>query len=339
MSVCIFQEDLCESLIVARHLRCEVLEKKRFITYMNQQKRTRNSRTDSGTLTPDPVTPDLSAGGDAMPLRSTNPAAVSGDAEDKLLSSSLSSEDAANMQVLKLPDADNLDSMRPATPASDTPPGDGGGNSDKVTVSASGAAVSDVERSACGVTLSALSEERADEVSEVKVAPSVVTEDTTPAAPRSRSGSCNKTAWRERSGSSHSEDRAKTATPEMNRTKTATPDLWEAPEVAPWQKRVFPLSEDDYERMKTEPTTPTRSAPPRCYPRNNLVSSTTSAATPTPLSLKTFDVTGTPANSNPCSPLASSSSGSILEDDPNDPEWTVVQPERKPGIVLKLAKR
>ncbi|XP_052823324.1 KAT8 regulatory NSL complex subunit 1 isoform X2 [Octopus bimaculoides] len=45
----------------------------------------------------------------------------------------------------------------------------------------------------------------------------------------------------------------------------------------------------------------------------------------------------TPGSSHPCSPLPSSSSASTTEDDPNDPEWKVIG--SKSGIVLRLAKR
>ena len=137
---------------------------------------------------------------------------------------------------------------------------------------------------------------------------------------------------RRRSGSIGSKrDRALS----INEDRASTPDLLqqEYPIVAPFEPRKFPLTEEDLEVIRN---------PAPEIPEEMPVS-----AAPTPLSVKsTFSYeSATPENSNPCSPLPSSSASSIIEDDPNDPEWTVVNNERqattvtKSGIVLKLAKR
>jgi len=55
------EEDVSEECFIARHLRSEVLEKKRFISYNTLgQRRGRANRTESGCATPEPFSPDLS---------------------------------------------------------------------------------------------------------------------------------------------------------------------------------------------------------------------------------------------------------------------------------------
>lgn len=98
----------------------------------------------------------------------------------------------------------------------------------------------------------------------------------------------------------------------------------ETEERRPWTPLNFPLSEDEYEKMKSEqPVLEVRVLP----------SSTHSVGSE-------FE---TPTSSRATSPMPSSSSASICgDDDPNDPEWTSVNPDRTPkgaSIILKLAKR
>lgn len=90
----------------------------------------------------------------------------------------------------------------------------------------------------------------------------------------------------------------------------------------PWPERTFPLEEDEYESMKAvQPpaTVITRRRIPSA--RMSLVSEFENS--------KLDD--STPSSSRPCSPLPSSSSGSYAgEEDPNDPEWTVMSGEKTP---------
>ena len=103
------------------------------------------------------------------------------------------------------------------------------------------------------------------------------------------------------------------------------------PEVSPWERRTFPLCDSDLTQLKLdsveEPVRVLRPPPPA--PSHAVMAA--EAATP---------------DSGAVSPTPSSSSSDMIaEEDPDDPEWTVVgsEPQPKPrpntGIVLKLAKR
>ncbi|XP_074652678.1 KAT8 regulatory NSL complex subunit 1-like [Tubulanus polymorphus] len=76
-------------------------------------------------------------------------------------------------------------------------------------------------------------------------------------------------------------------------------------EVLPWQPRTFPISEDELTKMK---------------------SVTDDDVMPVVMTTRTMDKLklGTPASSNPGSPLPSTSSTSSVTDDPYDPEWTIL---------------
>lgn len=54
------EEDISNETFISRHIRCEEKEKKRFASYAQFNKRGRGSRTDSGTHTPDPISPEAS---------------------------------------------------------------------------------------------------------------------------------------------------------------------------------------------------------------------------------------------------------------------------------------
>ncbi|KAL5011135.1 hypothetical protein ScPMuIL_013440 [Solemya velum] len=101
-----------------------------------------------------------------------------------------------------------------------------------------------------------------------------------------------------------------------------------SPKYESWTPRCFPLTEDEYEDMLTVQP-PASILIPVCntpetphVPRSEIL---------------------TPSSSHPCSPMPSTSSGSIIGEDPNDPEWTVigdkVTPKQQLSVVLKLAKR
>lgn len=90
----------------------------------------------------------------------------------------------------------------------------------------------------------------------------------------------------------------------------------------PWPERTFPLAEEEYESMKAVQPPATNSCRRRIpSARMSLVSEFENS--------KLDD--STPSSSRPCSPLPSSSSGSYAgEEDPNDPEWTVMSGEKTP---------
>ena len=110
-------------------------------------------------------------------------------------------------------------------------------------------------------------------------------------------------------------------------------EVWEEDSgVEPWATRTFPLDDTEYEILFQD-------LPP---PEQSLVRVGNRHASTTTRGGYTYS-TATPENSNPTSPVPSSSNSSVIDDDPNDPEWTVVaggeKPVPQPGLVLKLAKR
>ena len=48
-------EDFSDESFEQRHLRCEAQERQKFSSYLQMARRGRGSRTDSGTVTPDPT--------------------------------------------------------------------------------------------------------------------------------------------------------------------------------------------------------------------------------------------------------------------------------------------
>ena len=118
--------------------------------------------------------------------------------------------------------------------------------------------------------------------------------------------------------------------------------------VDPWSCRTFPLDDADYEHLLHD-NTPVPGPPSTTS--SPAETGVTSGGRTTRHHLSTTTKggytyhTATPENSNPASPMPSSSNSSVMDDDPNDPEWTVVDGVEKPilqtqsGIVLKLAKR
>ncbi len=127
----------------------------------------------------------------------------------------------------------------------------------------------------------------------------------------------------------------------------------------PWKQRSFPLTDYDCDVIQRDNQfTETAYIPRR--PSRHVTSTSTShsqasASQPAPTatnsnSVQVEGIPSTPITSRSPSPGANSSSSSTIIDDPedpNDPEWTVisegnnVKPERGSGIglVLKLAKR
>ena len=102
--------------------------------------------------------------------------------------------------------------------------------------------------------------------------------------------------------------------------------------VSPWTARRFPLAAVDLAQLaaSVRPVAATRAASVR------------PAAAPADGAYP-YDDTTPPSESTGASPAPSSSNSSLLDEDPDDPEWTVVAHQRPPptpsSLVLKLSKR
>ena len=95
--------------------------------------------------------------------------------------------------------------------------------------------------------------------------------------------------------------------------------------VEPWVERTFPLSDEDFDKMLSD-------QPPVVESRRR--TSSRVSLSETFGSKKEDEVTE--GDSVPCSPLPSSSSGSAVGEDPNDPEWSIDTAEPS---VAKASKR
>ncbi|XP_013394790.1 KAT8 regulatory NSL complex subunit 1 isoform X3 [Lingula anatina] len=264
-------EDLSDDTFAVRHMKCEVAEKKRFLSFVPTNKRTGSSlnrslsrpdsmtslhRTESGTTTPDPISPETSM-------------------NDSLFGSMNISSPA----------------VAPATPSPLTLSGTSvGGSTEK-------------EYRPASFSGKLLGEDGG-------------------IVPR-RSGSFSR---KERlsalSTGSDCQDRSATASP-----------VEEGPVVMPWQLRQFPLSESEYDSMIAEH---------EAVKLEKHVSSTSGLA----LRARNVSLDGAPGEdlvdpmlADTSSPMETSPVGSVIGDDPTDPEWTVAPKLQKPGIVLKLSKR
>ncbi|XP_022087076.1 KAT8 regulatory NSL complex subunit 1-like [Acanthaster planci] len=108
----------------------------------------------------------------------------------------------------------------------------------------------------------------------------------------------------------------------------------------PWPERNFPLDEDDCEELglkskrEAEEETEMKSGPEAEEKTPSEVSSATNL-------LNNMKTEGESLRSSPLGEMLDDSSSEPEEiDDPNDPEWTVVSPDRhRSSIVLRLAKR
>ena len=212
----------------------------------------------------------------------------------------------------------------------------------------------------------------------------IQTPPTTPASSNSKAGgedsqppvvpSCSGEEERVRSSSVSSREdmRVRTLSTSSNRSRSVSisedkltvalnrPDMELIRTYVPWTARDFPLSEDDVTKLNCDMdqpvametvTTPVTRKSRSNHPSHSAI--TTDLSDPSANSSNTNDDpevtfnTATPEDSNPSSPLASSGSSEIIDDDPNDPEWTVIGDQKvqksatcpSSGLVLKLAKR
>ncbi|XP_050407403.2 KAT8 regulatory NSL complex subunit 1 [Patella vulgata] len=90
---------------------------------------------------------------------------------------------------------------------------------------------------------------------------------------------------------------------------------YEREKVDPWSPRTFPLSEADYEEMK--------SVEPHVYETLPVISPVQPTVNADVITDSSSRTESTPGSSRPTSPIQSSCSNSVMDDDdPNDPEWT-----------------
>ncbi|OWF45329.1 KAT8 regulatory NSL complex subunit 1 [Mizuhopecten yessoensis] len=123
-------------------------------------------------------------------------------------------------------------------------------------------------------------------------------------------------AFRRRSSSASSRRLSMSASMDENSRDSQLYEMVEIFSVDPWPDRTFPLTEDDYEQMKTV-------QPPAVHVRRARISSARislmseySSTSHHPQQEDSMS-----GSSHPCSPLPSTSSGSVVGEDPNDPEW------------------
>lgn len=116
------------------------------------------------------------------------------------------------------------------------------------------------------------------------------------------------------------------------------------PVMQPWCKRSFPLAESDVEDLGEEEEEETVQIQPEAPA--DVIPATTSSQPP---EVPGSTASGSKKTSGASTPDVDSSDGELpQEDDPNDPEWTVIttldkakkiENTTKPTLVLKLAKR
>lgn len=116
-------------------------------------------------------------------------------------------------------------------------------------------------------------------------------------------------------------------------------ELVEMSFVDPWPDRTFPLAEEEYEQMKVV-------QPPAVRVRRSRISSARISLV-SEYSTSRHQDDSMSGSSRPCSPLPSTSSGSVVgEEDPDDPEWTLINGDKeekdrvplKQSVVLKLKR-
>ena len=260
-------------------MRCEILEKKKFCTFQNSQRRVRN-RHDSSASGSTPVTPAPSMSVIAVPQTeniNTSLTVLSSDQTGSTTSPNRTAGSSASLASLNKTSEEDEESMR--------------------------------KRSG---SCSSRTEELKEEARGVSI------------SNRRRTGSL--------SGSQNN------GIPGPGRGRGRSQSICDVEVVYevtyfPWEERKFPLDDTGYEQLFKESP----------YVENAYVPRQTRRSVDTS-GVRVEGIPSTPLNSRPCSPAQSSSSSTIIEEDPNDPEWTIVnesegKSERRPSIVLKLAKR
>lgn len=130
------------------------------------------------------------------------------------------------------------------------------------------------------------------------------------------------------------QERRRTMSGKDGSSGTTTPDI-EGPPIVPFEPRTFPLSDEEYRDLLEISAQPDE---PAVLVASEVLQDSSNV---------TLERVGEPvvALRSHTPELPSSTSGSVVDeqDDPNDPEWTVISNEkpvqRQSSIVLKLTKR
>ncbi|XP_060075069.1 KAT8 regulatory NSL complex subunit 1-like [Ylistrum balloti] len=144
-------------------------------------------------------------------------------------------------------------------------------------------------------------------------------------------------AFRRRSSSASSRRLSMSASMDENSRDSQLYETVEMCSVDPWPDRTFPLTEEEYEQMKMV-------QPPAVHVRRARMSSTRISLMSEYSSSHHQLEDSMSGSSLPCSPLPSTSSGSVVGEDPNDPEW-IINGEKdkekappKQSVILKLKR-
>ncbi|XP_069120844.1 KAT8 regulatory NSL complex subunit 1-like [Argopecten irradians] len=143
-------------------------------------------------------------------------------------------------------------------------------------------------------------------------------------------------AFRRRSSSASSRRLSMSASMDENSRDSQLFETVESCYVEPWPERIFPLTEDEYEQMKMV-------QPPAVRVRRARMSSSRVSLMSEYGSSHHQQDDSMSGSSHPCSPLPSTSSGSVVGEDPNDPEWMVngekdKEKASKQSVILKLKR-
>ncbi|XP_033730589.1 KAT8 regulatory NSL complex subunit 1-like [Pecten maximus] len=144
-------------------------------------------------------------------------------------------------------------------------------------------------------------------------------------------------AFRRRSSSASSRRLSMSASMDENSRDSQLFEMVEMCSVDPWPERTFPLTEEEYEQMKMV-------QPPAIRVRRARISSTRISLMSEYSSSHHPQEDSMSGSSHPCSPLPSTSSGSVVGEDPNDPEWMISgekDKEKAPpkqSVILKLKR-
>ncbi len=315
--VCMQVEDISDEVFAERHMRSEILEKKKFCTFQNnQRRRNRHDSSASGLSSSAPAA--------ALGMDLVEPPLIPVGSHPSLSSLAMDQSDStASLTSLGVNHAGSSASL--TSLAED----DGGvGTAMRGRSGSCSSRTADDEMVPRGGA-------RAEELREEA---------------RSTTGGAAAINNRRRTGSLSNSQNSGTPAQARGRGRSQSVcDVETVYEVTynPWEERCFPLDDTGFANLYKESPYGENAYVPRQTRRNSVVEGTSQVGTISRVvtgGVRVEGLPGTPQNSRPCSPAQSSSSSTIIEEDPNDPEWTIVteteaKSERKPSIVLKLAKR